>query len=761
MSIFRSISKSKLITFSFCAFGVALAAAFQNCSKVSFSTEQASLQDFMSTASLKINDGAPFTQDQIVTVQILANNASEMFITNDAACETGGSWEKFQSERKWALGQLNTRATVYAKFKTASGMVRPCINASIVHDDISPEIQIVDRPLDYMNEPAATYTFRGEDAGSGIDYYECRSNTDTWARCESPWTLRDLPEGSRTSDVRVIDRAGNASQPANHLFLVDRVAPTVRFTQTPAEISNSSTAIFRFEANDSASGVDSIYCQLDSLNTAGQPSKDCTSPANLIDLGSMDAEVNYRFSVWAFDRAGNRSDNISYDFIVDRAKSGAFQVIGVTGDSDKKIDDILGTVPNPIIHWTPSTGAAAYEVSVLSMSEGNQVVCASVTVPGNQTVFGYTRAACTLADGESYRARVVATDSVGNLREAPLFTFRVDLTGPTIKITGPTLSNDTKDARFDFTVTDPSGIDTTYCYKGMSGAANESQSNCKDKTVVSYTNLMPGDHTFRLIATDGAGNTAATEPITWKSVQVVCDPFSPSGDELCKRGLRANLYYLTADMAPFKEVDRYIKEGVKANALIYMSKLFVPTKPWTTGFASTDGTVVKDNAGNKLFEYFALDLETVVKLDPAANSSGNYQFAILSDDGAVVEIRDPTTKQWKTFINNDGDHPTKLGCDTEGLYLNGNSRIPMRIKYYQGPRLHIALSLLWRKITTDVAVTDELCGKSGNNLFFGVPELPTAPNYTDFGYGDLVKRGWKPLDSSNFILEEDLDKPAK
>lgn len=730
--------------------------AFQNCSKVRFYKLTPHSEQLLSTADFTINNGAPFTSDISVTVQIHSRQAAQMYITNVAGCASGGSWEPVKRERPWVLGQNNTRATVYAKFKTVYGTDLPCTDANIIHDDIAPEVGITEGPGAFDTTGNARHSFYAADDGSGVEHIECRTGTGQWTNCDSPSELRDLTEGPWQFLVRAVDRAGNISDPVDNSWLIDKTAPSIAFTEVPAPLSNKSTALFRFEAADGASGVAAIACQLDTENAAGSVQSNCSSPTIFADLGSPSTEVKYRFWVWAFDHAGNQSAKISYDFIVDRAASGAFEVSGVTGGGDTVVDNLLGTVPTPTVHWTPSAMAEVYRVSILDES-GTQVICAEAMTSKASLNYSFSAQQCTLMDGKKYRARVVAEDGVGNIRTTPLFLFTVDLTPPSINITGPSLSNEDKDARFQFSINDPSGINAATCEKASIGInTNPQASDCKNKTELTYTNVTPGEHTFRIIASDNAGNTATSRTINWVVNKIVCDPFS-NMEQLCRKGLKGNLWYLSEQqrLNPFTQVDRYINEGVKANVLIYMAQLFIPTKPWTTGFVATDGTVIKDNSGQTLFEYFALQFETLVKLDPSLDREGKYQFAILSDDGSVVEIKDTPAAPWRTFINNDGNHPTQLGCDLQGVTLNTASRVPMRIKYYQGPRRHIALTLLWRPFPTDTAaVNDPLCGQPGNNERFFGPVDTNPPNFQDFGYGELVKRGWKPLTPANFILDE-------
>ncbi len=759
----------------------------QNCSPVKFSVDRANLAKAPgdpgagdddnnpgdgtnpndptgSNARMTINDGDTFTNNVAVRLQLGGRNLAEMYVTNTPDCSSGGSWEKFSATRTWILEQSNQKARVYAQFKTTEGAAVPCLNAAIIHDNVGPTVEITNGPKDFESDSTVRHEFRGEDAVSGIKIYECKTAASNWTPCNSPNDSTGLVDGSAQFLVRATDHAGNISNPDTDNWIVDLTAPTVRFTETPPIRSPHDSAIFRYVVEENGAGIDTTFCQFDTEGVEGPVQRDCLSPSVFNNLGVAGVEKNYRFTIWARDRAGNISRAATFAFTVYNVPLGDFQIIGVTGGSDTTIDAILGTVPNPTIHWTPSSNATLYTVTITNET-GTVNVCPSINVGGSSISYAYSASNCRLADGSKYLAHVVSQNAIGGQRVAKPLLFRVDLSPPLIQITGPVQSNDDKDADFDFTITDPSGIEAATCIKSQTnGTQPPVQVNCKDRTDILYTNLPPGEHAFQIIARDQAGNEGMSRIVKWQVNEVVCDPFS-NIDDKCVKGLKGNLWYLSEQqkLSPFGNVDRYINEGIKANVTIYMSQLFVPTKPWTSGFKTTDGTLIKNNAGQTLFEYFAMRFDTIVKLDPLVNPEGRYQFAILSDDGSLVEIKDTPTGPYRTFVNNDGTHPTKLGCNLTGIDLKTTSRIPMRVKYYQGPRNHIALTLMWRRITSTsgTAVNEPLCNYNtlDNYYFFGnIDMLP--PSLTSYGYGALISRGWRPLGTKNFVVDETVIKMA-
>jgi hypothetical protein len=229
--------------------------------------------------------------------------------------------------------------------------------------------------------------------------------------------------------------------------------------------------------------------------------------------------------------------------------------------------------------------------------------------------------------------------------------------------------------------------------------------------------------------------------------KLVCDPFdggpSNPGDPNYGRGLKASLHYLRDDQPRYQRVLDYINLGVKADQHLFFTRLDVPTRRFDTGFPTESGNLVKRDDGSVLYEYFALRLSSVIHLGPN-DEEGEYELALLSDDGAIMRLRG-ADGNYETVVDNDGDHPTKFGCGATITMTRDTQRL-MQLDYYQGPRYHISVIPMWRKKTASTT-PDPLCGQEGNNLFFN--EYTSAPQQA---YNSLLARGWKPLTMDNYSL---------
>jgi hypothetical protein len=237
--------------------------------------------------------------------------------------------------------------------------------------------------------------------------------------------------------------------------------------------------------------------------------------------------------------------------------------------------------------------------------------------------------------------------------------------------------------------------------------------------------------------------------------KIVCNPFDDYTPTFLERGLVGKLYYSMSAENPYRNVDEFIENAESYDLDLYFNRLFVPTRAWDRGFYTMDGQLVTNPNGEPLYENFAVDMETVLKLSPG-EAPGYYQMAILADDGALLRIHEESGD--RILINNDDLHPTKMGCAEEPIYLDENTRIPVQIRYMQGPRYHIALTVMWRPYPADPHdVRDPLCTRSGNSYFWDSTTQPSTPKPNFYA---LLEGGWKVLEGTNFQLPTTVENPC-
>lgn len=208
--------------------------------------------------------------------------------------------------------------------------------------------------------------------------------------------------------------------------------------------------------------------------------------------------------------------------------------------------------------------------------------------------------------------------------------------------------------------------------------------------------------------------------------------------------------------------------GMPVDVAIFFGRLFVPTRFFDRGFETQSGTLITNAAGNTLYEWFGVDFETQLKLGPG-DAEGDYQLAVLSDDGTVVYLDTP--EGLIEHVSNDGEHPTKMGCAASPIHLTVGQKVPIRIQYYQGPRYHISLVLMWRPWPgsenwqyTNSADNRKLCGVDANGNLYGYasntyyftsssdPGQPAGTPTSKFH--SMLADGWKVLENQNFALPD-------
>ena len=229
--------------------------------------------------------------------------------------------------------------------------------------------------------------------------------------------------------------------------------------------------------------------------------------------------------------------------------------------------------------------------------------------------------------------------------------------------------------------------------------------------------------------------------------QTVCDPFNNIPASNLEQGIKASLYYAFAGLPRMYSSADYTSLAKKSSQSLFFADLNVPTRMFTEGFATQTNDYLKDDSGNKLIEYFGVKFETIIKL-ASDEEEGDYEIALLSDDGTTLKTVSGTTENpvLTTLIDNEGDHPTRMGCAKQIVHMTKDTTLPVQLTYYQGPRYHIANVMMWRKAS--VAGKDALCGATGNEYFFD----PNKASAQLKPYKDLLARGWKPLAKENFFI---------
>ncbi len=183
----------------------------------------------------------------------------------------------------------------------------------------------------------------------------------------------------------------------------------------------------------------------------------------------------------------------------------------------------------------------------------------------------------------------------------------------------------------------------------------------------------------------------------------ICDPFSNGGARDATKGVRATLHYYEvgdpriASIANSNHFIPGVPGVVTAASPVYLNQLDVPTRAFSDGFTNGEGNLLKTMSGEPLIEWFSLRMGSNF-IAPTAAEEGHYQFALHSDDGAVLKIDEGRNGNYVDLVNDDSIHAPKLTCATRTVHLKAGDPLPFKLNYFQGPRVLITLQVLWKRL---------------------------------------------------------------
>jgi hypothetical protein len=227
--------------------------------------------------SIKIDGGESYTNSTNVDLELGLAGAAEMYVTNKARCDGGGSWESYNGTKSWTLSSTNTVNRVYVKFRSIDGGETSCVSDSIIHDDISPSAPT---SLNYaasneslLASPSLSWN-ASSDAGSGISYYEIAIGTSSGATDVKTWTAVGDTTSSMISGLNLTSnltyyasiRAGDAAGNKSDVAAGDgwtATGPTINcpsnFVAIPAnsDLGTAAFCVMKYEAKLVGLGVTS------------------------------------------------------------------------------------------------------------------------------------------------------------------------------------------------------------------------------------------------------------------------------------------------------------------------------------------------------------------------------------------------------------------------------------------------------------------------------------------------------------------------
>jgi hypothetical protein len=353
-------------------------------------------------------------------------------------------------------------------------------------DTTASETTLDTTPSDPSNDPTPDFAFSADEAGST---FQCRVDGGSWAPCTSPATIGPLADGPHTFDVRATDPAGNTDgTPAQHAWDVNAGAPSVAIVQPSGYVNAADADPYTARATSPDGDLANVE-----IFRCSDASTDCAT-GSWVSLGT-DATAPYEVS-WPLDADGARALRA---VATDTGSNTGEDVVTVTIDR---------SVPATSIDSAPSDPSASASAAFAFSADEGGVTYECRLDGGAWTACTPPESYAYLADG-GHTFSVRATDAAGNLDATPAsFAWTVDTAAPETTIdVAPSDPSPSAAPTFEFSSDEAGSTFECRLDGGAWGACTSPES---------LAGPADGDHTFRVRATDAAGNVDASPAVhTW------------------------------------------------------------------------------------------------------------------------------------------------------------------------------------------------------------------------------------------------------
>lgn len=443
--------------------------SFQNCSS-QYRIEQSQVEGAFDSNSVLIPvitfNPTPLlinTSNHTVTFNIDV----EPSLIRSVSCQVGSLASFDCADHSIELNNLiDGDHTLRVSAVTTFGMTAE--NSILIRKDSSaPTVSVSQSPPAQTALTTAQFVFTTNDLLSGVERIECSLNQAEFINCTSPHSLSGLASGNHNLRIRAVDLAGNLSALYSYNWLIDTSVPTVVIASGPSLLTNNLTATFVF----SGVGVQTFQCQLDSAAYAN-----CTSPHVISNLA---ANMAHTFRIRGINAVGVTGAPTIYNWTHDS--------IAPTQPALMSANPNITTQRNNTVSFSSQdsgSGLSRFEC----LNAGQYSTCTSPLNFSNQ------------ADG-SYTVQVRALDQAGNISTTSSVNWIVDTMGPALAFSQtPITATSATQITFSFTASDArTSVASLRCSINMASFAN-----CTSPFTTAV--LTPGNHNFRVQATDQAGN---------------------------------------------------------------------------------------------------------------------------------------------------------------------------------------------------------------------------------------------------------------
>jgi hypothetical protein len=195
--------------------------------------------------TVTINNGALYTNDLAVTLNLTTNDANQMRFSNDGV--GWSSWSDYAASAPWVLTTGNGLKTVYVQFKDDLGNTSGSFTDTITLDRSAPTGSIaINNGAAVTNNRQVTLGLSVADGGSGLDKMSFSEDGTNFNAPENfaptkTWTLT-AGDGDKIVYARCTDRAGNAATFASTITL-DATVPTGTVTINGGAAATNTTSV--------------------------------------------------------------------------------------------------------------------------------------------------------------------------------------------------------------------------------------------------------------------------------------------------------------------------------------------------------------------------------------------------------------------------------------------------------------------------------------------------------------------------------------
>ena len=389
---------------------------------------------------------------------------------NQTTADTTGAW-------KYEIPAVPQGVHNYAvRAIDAAGNHSPETGITLTVDE-PPVATITKGPPDVTNDVHVVYEFTSDTPGARFqcrDYIPDDEPSTTWVDCSSPLTLRDLTEGVHIFEVRAVDAAGVAGEPATDSFRVDVTdpePPTITDPEDGTVVREGSVTLYG--TTEPLTAVD-VYDNGTKLGSAMIITEG--NGGWFYEVPQL-SEGTHVFTAVTIDDAGNASTPSAPVTVYKHSTGPTVAVDGPRMTNDE----------------TPAFALNANEPGVTfecALGSGEPAACGSPVTLGP------------LGDGD-YTLTVWPIGADGVRGEEVTHSFTVDRTPPP----APQVSGTpTGDSAVFAIASDEAGVTLLCRLEGPGQTADFGP--CEPQQT--YSGLAPGAYRFVVRASDGAGNFSET-----------------------------------------------------------------------------------------------------------------------------------------------------------------------------------------------------------------------------------------------------------